>query len=367
MSSSLRPRVLLGAPAPGGFALPDAHPHAHTMYGPRGVWLDDDLLVVADTGNHRVMIWHGVPTRDHAAADVVLGQPDATTEGPATGGPEVGMRMPTGVIVTGGALVVADAWHHRLLVWESVPTATATPPDRVLLQPDLVAVEPNQGRPNAAAETAYWPYGIAMIDGRFHVADTGNRRVLIWRGGLPEPGVPAEVVLGQPDAASREENRGEGVGPASYRWPHAFAATGGGLLVADAGNHRLLHYTTHPDVDGPADLVIGQQSDDVSDEFPYMPQRGRIRFPYGLTRFGDGLAVADTANNRVVLTDRLPGAGRLVADTVLGQSDPHSGAENRGAGVLPDSMCWPYAVHGHGDVLVVADTGNNRVVVWERE
>jgi hypothetical protein len=52
--------------------------------------------------------------------------------------------------------------------------------DVVLGQADLGAVEPNRGgAPDGT--TLYWPYGLAWLDGRLYVADTGNRRVLIWR------------------------------------------------------------------------------------------------------------------------------------------------------------------------------------------
>ncbi len=42
--------------------------------------------MVADSGNHRVLIWHGIPSDDEQPADVVLGQPDGETEGRAAGG-----------------------------------------------------------------------------------------------------------------------------------------------------------------------------------------------------------------------------------------------------------------------------------------
>src|SRR5579884_3656950 len=58
------PECWLGAPAPGGLALPAARPTLSWLYGPRGVCLDSDHLVVADSGNHRVLVWHGVPQRD---------------------------------------------------------------------------------------------------------------------------------------------------------------------------------------------------------------------------------------------------------------------------------------------------------------
>ena len=62
----MKPLRWLGAAAPGGLALPDAHPAPGTLYAPRGVFLNDDVLVAADTGNHRVLIWHGLPGGDHA-------------------------------------------------------------------------------------------------------------------------------------------------------------------------------------------------------------------------------------------------------------------------------------------------------------
>src|SRR5690606_33920450 len=98
--------------------------------------------------------------RDGQAADVVLGQPDGHSEGPAAGGrgPEHGMHLPTGVLIHQGRLVVADAWHHRVLVWNRVPERPAQPPDLVLGQPDRTGVEPNRGGA-CSATTLYWPYG----------------------------------------------------------------------------------------------------------------------------------------------------------------------------------------------------------------
>jgi len=367
------PVTVLGAASEGGLMLPSATPTAGHLYGPRGVWIDDDLLIAADTGNHRVLIWHGLPTEDGAPADVVLGQPDAITEGPAAGGSGAanGMHLPTGILVSDGRLVIADAWHHRLLVWDEVPTDTGTPPDAVIGQPDPEAVDPNAGG-EAGADTFYWPFGIALVDGRCYVTDTGNRRVLCWTDGIPEPGQPADIVLGQPDSRSREENRGGPVAADSFRWPHAVASDGtGGLWVADAGNHRILGWDAHPTQDRPADRVLGQPDFTSGEEFPYVPQERRFRFPYGLASADGDLAIADTANNRVLLQptpDRLP-VGALDPTLSLGQPDLTANGENRWDAVGPDTMCWPYGLHWHRgarELLAVADSGNNRVVLWER-
>ncbi len=360
-----RPRVRLGAAAPGGLGLPDAAPTASQLYAPRGVHVAGDVLVVADTGNHRVLLWHGLPTRDGAPADVVLGQPDATTEGAAAGGrgPERGMRLPTGVCVVDGDLHVADAWHHRVLVYDGIPTRTDTPPAYAVGQDDLTAVEANRGG-GCDGLGLYWPFGIAYVAGWTWVTDTGNKRVLGWRGRL-EPGRPAEVVLGQDDATGRSDNRGGAPSAGSLRWPHAVAGDESVLLVADAGNHRVLAWTPPPTGDAGADLALGQADLVTTGEWPYGPQGpARLRFPYGVALDGGRLAVADTANNRVLLWRSALVTG-APADEVLGQDGFDGGGENRWEWVRDDTLCWPYGIALAGPTLAVADSGNNRVMLWD--
>lgn len=362
-----RPVRWLGARAPGGLALPSAMPTAGQLYAPRAVWLDDEWLIVADTGNHRVLIWPGLPAADHEPAAVVLGQASFTDEGAqaAGRGPERGLRLPTGVLVHDGRLVVADAWNHRILVWDEVPDRCDVAPDVVLGQPDPTSVQENRGG-RCGPLGFYWPFGIAMAGGRFYVADTGNRRLLGWDG-IPEPGRPPDLVLGQPDAHQRDENRGE-LGPASFRWAHDVAGTPELLFVADAGNHRLLGWSPPPRHDAAADLVLGQPDFVSGSEFPYQPQTGSsLRFPYAVAIDGQQMAVADTANNRVLLWDGVPDASRTPADHVLGQPDFAVNGENRWDLVGSDTFCWPYGLCLHGNRLAVADSGNNRVTVWEIE
>jgi hypothetical protein len=276
------------------------------------------------------------------------------------------MHLPTGVLVHDGVLLVADAWHHRILIWDEVPQRGDQPPDRVLGQPDMSSVEPNRGGP-ASARSMYWPFGIGVIAGWFYVADTGNRRVLGWSGGVPvSADVPADLILGQADAVQRAENRGGDVGANSFRWPHSVTGDADVLLVADAGNHRVLGWRPPPDVDCDADQLLGQEDMNSAVEFPYGPQRAdRFRFPYSAAVDGGRLAIADTANNRVLMWDGMPAASRE-ADAVLGQDSLQANGENRWSSVAPDTLCWPYGVALHGDRLAVADSGNNRIMIWRR-
>lgn len=362
----MHPTLRLGADSPFGLALPSGTPTASQLYAPRGVWVGDDVLVAADSGNHRILIWHGVPDRDGAPADVVLGQPDFTSEGAAAGGRSVarGLHLPTAVAVVDGHLVVADAWHHRVLVWESVPERSDTAPSVVIGQATADGCEPNRGGA-ADARSLYWPYGVGMAGGWFWIADTGNRRVLGWPT-LPLDGEPPTVVLGQPDASSHDENRGGPVGPDSFRWPHAIAGDAQTLYIADAGNHRVVGWSPIPTADAPATLCLGQRDFMANEELPHRKQEAhRLRFPYGVSASEARLVVADTANNRVLLWNGLPRAGvQRPADAVLGQPDFDAAGENRWTAVAPDSLCWPYGLSLHGSRLAIADSGNNRIVVW---
>lgn len=362
----MKPLLWLGAPAPGRLALPNALPSASQMYAPRGVFFDDDYLVVADSGNHRVLIWHGLPQHDSQPADSVIGQTGFEYEGPnaAGRGPENGLHLPTGVAIIEGRLFVADAWHHRILFWNTVPQQNGAPPDGVIGQSRLDGTEPNRGGP-ITATGLYWPYGFGMIAGWFYITDTGNRRVLGWQG-VPEPDQPPRLILGQDSGDVGEDNRGAPVCAKSFRWPHAVAGDSRVLYVADAGDHRLLGWSPRPIADRNADLVIGQENFETAAEFPYAPQGPRkLRFPYAVASEGETLAVADTANNRVLLWDRLPLAYPAPPpDQVMGQDSFEGNGENRWKAVTSETLCWPYGIWLHGDKLAIADSGNNRVMIW---
>jgi hypothetical protein len=370
VSAALRTRPLcrLGAASPGGLALPDAHPSPTTLYAPRGVFINSRRIVAVDSGNHRVLIWNRMPYEDGEPADVVLGQPGFTSEGAraAGRGPEAGFHLPTAALVVAGTLLVADAWHHRIVVWSSVPTRSDTPPDYVIGQPDPRSIEPNRGG-TVDADSLYWPYGLAWIDGILWVADTGNRRVLGWHG-LPTEDRPADFVLGQPSLRDNAENRGGPLAADSFRWPHAIAGGGGGsaFYVADAGTHRVLGWNEPPAGDRPADFVLGQSSFTVGTESQYAPQSATtLRFPYGAAVSKRGLAVADTANNRILVWPGQPTSTAAPAELVLGQNDFRGNGENRWKEITADTLCWPYGISWRDGFLAVADSGNNRVMIWE--
>ncbi len=262
-------------------------------------------------------------------------------------------------------LFVADAWNHRILVWNEVPSESGVVPDYVIGQPDFFSGEPNQGK-EVSAGTLYWPYGMALIQGRFYVADTGNRRVLGWNC-LPLENCPADMVLGQDDLSQNGENRNVGVSASSFRWPHAIAATAETFYVADAGNHRVLAWRPVPSGDRRADFVIGQPQFDSAGEFPYVKQSAeKLRFPYSIACNDEAVFVSDTANNRVLIwSAEVTQSCGAAAVAVLGQPDFASNGENHWKAVSDETLCWPYGICLYGSTLAVADSGNNRVMTWD--
>lgn len=352
---------------------------ATTMFGPRSACLisENGPLWVSDTGHHRLLGWRQRPQIDNQPADWVIGQPDFNSEGknakeapgPAT------VSVPTGIGICGEGLAVADAWNHRVLIWKKVPKDHNVPADLVLGQADFTQNQPNRGSFEAAANTMHWPYGFLFYQGQLIVADTGNRRVLIWHQLPQENGQPADLVLGQPDLISRNENGGATASASSMRWPHAIAVWRDRLVVADAGNNRLMIWQGIPTENNAAcAVVLGQNrfNEVELNQGVYWPSASSLSMPYGVAVKDDWLVVADTANSRLlgwqrqsneVLTKNLMGA---IADVLTGQLNFQSKGENRFFGFPErDSLCWPYAIQICQNTAVIADSGNNRILLWQ--
>jgi hypothetical protein len=351
-------------------------PSSSTMFGPRGACLlsESGPLWVSDTGHHRLLGWRNLPTKDSQPADWVIGQPDFNHEGQnakSTPG-RTTLNVPTGVCACGEGLAVADAWNHRILIWKNLPEDSNVPADLVLGQANFIDNEPNRGTQQASANSMHWPYGVFYHQGRLFVADTGNRRLLIWQQLPTENGQPADLVLGQPDMISRNENGGALASAASMRWCHDIAFWGEHLVVTDAGNHRIMIWQEMPTENNtPCAVVLGQKNFDVVEmnQGVYFPSASSLSMPYGVSTTDDLLVVADTANSRLLgwkKPESILSLHGSLADALAGQNDFQSKGENRNFG-LPkrDSLNWCYGIKICGKTAVIADSGNNRILLWQ--
>ncbi len=360
------PRVVLGWTAE-ALAAP-IEPSPSVLFGPRGVCLHPDgSLWVADTGHHRLLGWRRVPRADNAPADFVIGQPDFGREGRNAKGPAGAhtLNVPTGLCAWGAGLAVADAWNHRVLLWRETPRASHQPADIVLGQDGPAGMLANRGADLPDAATLHWPYGVADLDGRLLVADSGNRRVLIWEN--PErSGQPADRVLGQRDFITRDENAGGPVGAMGMRWPHGIAFWQGHLAVSDAGNNRIMLWDGLPPRSAaPCGRLLGQADFAACDHNmgAYYPDAAAVNMPYAVTVAGGLLIAADTANSRLLGWTRPEMTAP--AERLTGQPDFASKGDNAWGLPARDTLCWPYGLSALGRQVAVADSGNNRVLLWD--
>jgi uncharacterized protein (TIGR03437 family) len=123
------------------------------------------VVVIADTANHRVLIWRGV----NAAAS---GQkPDVTLSR--------GFAEPASVAFDGKRLFVGDLALHRVLVWNALPAMDDQPADAVLGQPDFTSSSVSE----LGANTLRSPAALASDGINLFVADAADRRILVFTPG----------------------------------------------------------------------------------------------------------------------------------------------------------------------------------------
>ncbi len=366
---------IVGAPVDPAVLVAPVQASLGSFFAPRGAFLDphSNALWIADSGHHRVLGWRQAPVVPGVPADCLLGQADASGEGRNAGeklSPAQGLNLPVGICVAGNALVIADSWNHRVLIWDQQPETDRQPPDRVLGQADLQGLDMNRGRRKPAADSLYWPYGVSWDGEYLVVCDAGNRRVLLWAGLPHTSGQPADLVLGQTDFDCRDENGGHDPDARGMRWPHAACRWQGHLCVADAGNHRIMVWQDLPQNPGtPADILLGQADPGAvhNNGGGLSPNARVLSMPYGVAALDDTLWVADTANSRLLAwreSDLQTGAA---ACRVFGQPDFALRGENRWQPACADSLCWPYGVTSSGSQLVIADSGNSRVLIVPAE
>lgn len=244
-------------------------PSAKTLRGPQGVWIQDGRLFVADTQNHRVLIWNRIPSSNFEPADIVLGQPNfssaiepdltkKTVDAQANT-----LLNPVSVTSDGVRLYVADLGHNRVLIWNGLPTQNQQPADVAIGQPDLTSAVANyssklcestgkddQGNdkfPPLCAATLDFPR-FALSDGkRLFIADGGNDRILVFNSIPSRSGAAADLVLGQISPVTNTTTEsGNPLGLASadsVRTPMALAWDGENLYVSDPFNRRVLVFT----------------------------------------------------------------------------------------------------------------------------
>ncbi len=278
-------------------------PASNTLANPGGVWTDGSILIVADMGNSRVLIYNnigGMPAMGGSATWVV-GQ--STMAGLASPNPpnSSSLFQPTSVFYDGTRLFISDSGNNRVLVYNQLPMGNGVPADEVIGQPFMNTSGINQG--GLSAQSLASPGGIYVYNGALFVADNSNSRVLIYNNidSLLTNDPPADAVVGQ---SSFTTNAG-GLGNNVFSGAEYVSASNGQLFVEDHAN-RVLIYNNIPTgtANPPANHVIGQPG-----FFTNQPNNGgtaqqNTLFTWNgsnqIQAVNGSLFVADDSNNRVL-------------------------------------------------------------------
>jgi uncharacterized protein (TIGR03437 family) len=300
---------------------------------PTAVASDGRILAVADTENNRVLIWNSIPSQNGAPADIVLGQDtfDKIQQPPPVTASS--FRGPQGVWIQDGRFYVADTQNHRVLIWRTIPTKNNQAADIVLGQPNFTtAPEPDLSKLSTAAHANALLNPVSVTSDGTHliITDLGFNRVLIWNSIPDQTASPADVVIGEPDMDTSFEGGNDvkrmcspnGLDSnnnptyptrceSTLSFPRFALSDGRRLYIADGGNDRVLIFSTIPTSNGAAaDVVLGQKdfiTDQVTDnEDLFNPNLQRsaadiIRTPTSLAWDGTNLYVADPFDRRVIL------------------------------------------------------------------
>jgi hypothetical protein len=330
--------------------------------GPIAGYANGNIVAVADDLNFRVAVWNMPITTNGQSANFILGQASVSGNTSNAGGISASsMTNPSGVGGDGTRLAIADRFNNRILIYPTVPTATGAPAAVVLGQPDMVSGRLNNGGPISASSLSS-PSGVTMLGTRFGIAD-GAARVLIWNTPPTSRLDVPSIVLGQPNFTSYGQFGGTTTA-SSICAPSGVHSDGTRLLVGEQCANRTTQWNTLPMLtQQPADIALGQPDLVTSTQ-----NTGGVSGSSLLGRAtphtdGTHVFVADTGNNRVLIWNAIPDMNGKPADIALGQPNLTSNAVNNG-GISASSLSRPTLVYASGGKLFVTDSGNNRVLIW---
>lgn len=331
------------------------------LSSPTGVLIVGSRLLVADQQNSRVLIWNTFPTQANQPADLVLGQEQLSTINNTSFAPAQRLLpQATRLSSDGTRLVVAcdvtaSQVYNRLVFFNTLPAASYPSSDFTIASEPL---------PGAASASAFSGGSPLLLTNRLYLSDRGFNRLLLWNP-APSAATAANLAIGQANLTGGSANSG-GLGAGSLSGPQGSPASDGtALYVPDTGNHRVLYFATAPTTNTAANLVLGQ-SNATSNTANRggAPSLNTLNGPTGVAASGIRLAVSDRANHRVLLWNQTPTATGQAADLVLGQASPSGNTANAG-GLSAATMSSPTAVATDGTRLAAADTGNNRVLLYQ--
>ncbi len=297
---------------------------ASSLEEPRDVVVDPATgkVFVVDRRRDRILRFASNDAlANNADAEAVFGRMDLDGN-PLPGGRERSLNSPSSVALdSAGRLWVADTSHNRVLMFENAANRVVVP--GVAFLPDLVLGQANLTDDSSQLTRTGMrsPSGVTVDDfGNLFVSDSSHNRILAFTDAANKTnGAPADAVYGQPDYMTDDSGRSA----TALNGPRGLDRDANGTLwVADIFNSRVLGFETASGAlpNTVATRLLGQTSFTV---------RVQTTSASGMSLCSDvytddlgALWVKDDQNNRVLRFNSVaskPNGGD--ADAVIGQSD----------------------------------------------
>ncbi len=271
---------------------------------PGGIASDGVHLALADRNNNRVLIWNTLP-KENTEPDLVLGQPNFTTNTP--GNAKHQMNWPIAVAMDGTHLVVADAYNHRILIWNTFPKETGEPADVILERKE------DPGR-------IEWPWAVWTNGTTLIVTNTMRSEVLIWNT-FPKANEEPDIILKNND----------------FGTPRSIGSNGKYLIISDHNAKKqgegTFFWTTFPKSNEDAyDFFMSSPTmqDQMSDRTIPVQNHGVVLFGPQVTSDGMLLTIG---NGGLLGWKTLPSSEQAPAQRLGGGYDFGAGASGDGSGI----------------------------------
>jgi hypothetical protein len=302
----------------------------------------------SNSGNNSGITFNAATTWGTSQSAVVaVGQPNLTTRGSAL--TAFNVSNPAVAFSDGVKLYEAEFSNNRVLIFNTIPTSSNASANVVVGQADMT-----HSVTGITAFNLHNPVTVYSDGLNLYVADDTNNRVLIYNTIPTSNNVSANVVVGQANMTTSTT----AVTAFNLKGVTGVYSDGVKLYVTDNGNQRVLIFNTIPmSNNASANVVVGQVNMTSA-------ATGVTAFnmhnPENVYSDGVKLYAIDQSNNRVLIFNTVPTTNNASANVVVGQADmTHSGT-----GITAFSLNNPYNVYSDGTKLYVAESGNNRVLIF---
>ena len=238
-----------------------ATPTASNMSSPQSVAWYGDKLLMGDATFRRVLIWDNPTVTNQAANLVLGQSSFTLRSTRTTSSSSFSYSLPSIAVSSTGKLVIVDGVDNRVLIWNTFPTVNDTPASVVIGQANFTSNTSGLTWDGTAGKPRFYtPYTAAIhpVTGDLYILDAGNYRVVGYSG-IPnvndsihqcillQSSVSARVI---PMTTTRTTSR--------YPVGLSFSSTGV-MALSDIVDKRILIFFTTPTTNGvPANVVLGQ-------------------------------------------------------------------------------------------------------------